>query len=67
MIIVVFAFQVSPQTLGEKGPWYDASPYLEIIFFVLMFLGMSARYVTKAIETRREKILELQKQGTPFV
>jgi hypothetical protein len=66
-IIALLVFPAKPVTLGEESHWYDTSPYLELIFCVLMLMGMSARYITKAIETRRERILELQKQGAIFV
>jgi prepilin signal peptidase PulO-like enzyme (type II secretory pathway) len=63
LVLVVFVYlQSSPATLGA-GKWYETSPYLELFFFLLMLTGMAARYVTKAIEIRRDKIAELQKQG----
>ena len=41
--------------------WYDKSPWVELLFFIFMILGMSARYFSKAIETRREKIDNFKK------
>jgi hypothetical protein len=68
-LVVLGAFvylQGGPATLGAEK-WYETSPYLELFFFLLMLTGMAARYVTKAIEIRRDKIAELQKQGVPVV
>lgn len=41
------------------GGWYEKSPFREAILFLVMLCGMSARYVTKAIEDRREKLKQL--------
>lgn len=63
LVLAVFVyFQSGPATLGAEK-WYETSPYLELFFFLLMLTGMAARYITKAIEIRRDKIAELQKQG----
>jgi len=62
--LAIFIFlQAGPPTLGGEQHWYETSPYLEMLFFALMLLGMSARYITKAIEVRREKIAALAKNG----
>jgi len=58
--------QAGPVTLGTEHRWYQTSPLVEGWFFLLMLAGMGARYVTKAIEVRREKIAELSKQDAPF-
>jgi len=62
---IVLYLQIGPATLGAEE-WYQTSPYLETGFFLLMLIGMAARYVTKAIEVRRERISELKKAGGPF-
>jgi hypothetical protein len=57
----------SPITLGAgSGAWYSATPIPEIYYFVVMMVGMAGRYVTRAIEERREKIVRLEKTGEPF-
>jgi len=65
LLLAFIYFQTAPATLGSNR-WYEASPYVELLFFVLMLTGMSARYVTKAIEVRRERIAELKKQGGKY-
>ena len=65
-LLAVVSFEVGPSTLGGGSTWYENSPYVEIVLFTLMVAGMVARYITKAIEARREKLLELQKQGGSF-
>jgi len=62
LLAVFIYFQSGPPTLGAEKR-YETSPYIEIFFFLLMLTGMAARYITKAIEIRRDKIAELQKQG----
>jgi hypothetical protein len=54
-----------PVTLGTAPSWYDKQPWKEVILFITMTLGMSARYMTKAIEARRERIEILRKEGRP--
>jgi hypothetical protein len=54
-------------TLGPSEHWYDGGAVCELMFFLLMLVGMAARYVTKAIEVRRAKISELEKAGKDFV
>lgn len=54
-----------PITLGEAN-WYDRSPWQELIVLVLMLAGMVARYLTQAIEARRQRIEELAKTGKRF-
>jgi 4-amino-4-deoxy-L-arabinose transferase-like glycosyltransferase len=46
--------------------WYNRSPIREIIFFIIMLLGMVARYVSRAIEKRREQVEGLRKAGVDF-
>jgi hypothetical protein len=48
--------------LGEES-WYDASPWREIIFLLLMLIGMASRYFTHAIEQRREEVKRLKAEG----
>ncbi|MBN2286673.1 MAG: hypothetical protein JXI43_09520 [Tissierellales bacterium] len=47
--------------LGNTS-WYNTPPYVQILFFILMLLGMGVRYMTKAIEERRVKISALRKK-----
>jgi cell division protein FtsW (lipid II flippase) len=63
---VCFYLQSGPATLGTER-WYETSPYLEILFFILMLMGMAARYFTKVIEVRREEISKLQKRSRSVV
>jgi hypothetical protein len=68
-ILVLFAFVYFDSVSAELGPplpWYDNTPVREIILFVVMLLGTVARYITKAIEERRTKILALRETGKPF-
>ena len=66
LLLTFVYFQEGPSTLGGPGKWYETSPYVEALFFVVMLAGMIARYITKAIEIRREKIAELQREGGNF-
>jgi hypothetical protein len=62
----IFVFlESAPKTLG-KEEWYTIGPYPDLSFFVLMLIGMAARYFTKAIEVRREKIAALERAGEAF-
>jgi hypothetical protein len=56
--IVVYGLTVieGPVHLGEQLPWYQASPYREIILFVFMIFGMMARVLSAAIEERRNRM-----------
>ncbi len=65
LIGITVYFNMEPVTLGDKS-WYDISPFKEIVLFIIMLLGMVARYFTKAIDERREKIAKLKKSGKPF-
>jgi uncharacterized membrane protein YozB (DUF420 family) len=47
-LALILYLQIGPATLGTEK-WYQASPYLETWFFLLMLAGMAARYITKAI------------------
>jgi hypothetical protein len=62
----LYVFSAGTNTLGPTGKWYDGSPEREIILFVMMLLGMAARYLTRAIEVRRDRIAVLQKANKPF-
>ncbi len=70
IVVCIFAIVVyigdGPETLGPRERWYTENPGREIVFFVLMLLGMTARYLTQAIESRRERIKKLQKKGDRF-
>lgn len=59
--LLVF-LEATPRTLGAEK-WYSSGPYPDLCFFVFMLIGMAARYFTKAIEVRREKIAALEKAG----
>jgi hypothetical protein len=58
--------QETPKTLGGSTPWYRRESVQDAGLFVLMLLGMAARYFTRAIEVRREKIAALAKAGDQF-
>jgi hypothetical protein len=49
-------------TLGG-APSGIPSPYREIVLFVIMLAGMSARFLTRAIENRRERITAARAAG----
>ena len=66
----VYVFGVivnATQMLGKEVPWYNTSPWCEIIFYVLMVMGMAARYITRAIQNRQAQIARLREQETPYV
>lgn len=66
-LVSFFYFLFSNRFLGPES-WYNTSPYIEIIYFALMILGMSARYITNAIEVRREKNKKLKnKKNNPKI
>ena len=48
--------------LGEELSWYNTSPYRQIIFFVVMLVGMVSRQISVAIETYVRK-RDKQKKG----
>jgi hypothetical protein len=66
LLFLYFQAGFSTLTLGGEEKWHNTSPYVEILFFLFMLAGMGARYITKAIEVRREKIAELKRQGGTF-
>ncbi|MDP5220826.1 hypothetical protein Q5Y75_26930 [Ruegeria sp. 2205SS24-7] len=45
------------------APWYEESPFREILLFVFMGLGMLARMISQAIEERRK--YRLKNPGKP--
>ena len=51
--------------LGDE-PWYQKSPFKELILFFLMLFGMVARYMTKTIDDRRNKLKELMEKSRNF-
>lgn len=55
--------QQAPGTLGGPTPWYEWDSVRDAEFFLLMLLGVACRYVTRAIEIRRDKIAALEKAG----
>jgi uncharacterized membrane protein YbhN (UPF0104 family) len=55
-----------PITLSKEEAWYARSPWLETSLFAFMLAGMASRYLTKAVEERRDKIIALKKQGSRF-
>ena len=60
-LIVYVNIISSPIYLGVV-PWYNSTPWIEVFFFFFMMIGMAASYFTKAIEVRRERIIELKKK-----
>jgi len=64
-IIFIIFLNTQPIMLG-KDSWYNNTPVKEIILFLIMLSGIIARYFTKLIEERREKISELIKTGASF-
>jgi hypothetical protein len=63
--LLVAAALVFPESLSlGKDDWYEASPYKELILFVLMLLGMTARALSLAIEERK-KTLSTAAGGAP--
>jgi hypothetical protein len=56
LLYVLLTLEV--HTLGNEPPWYQSSPMKEIIYFLVMVLGMFARLLSVAIEKRREKNAE---------
>lgn len=53
-----------PQVLSsDESTWLNATPYRELLLFVLMLIGMTARFVTAAIEERRAQIAALRASG----
>ena len=55
----------TPVLLSDSA-WYDRSPFKEMSLFLTMILGMACRYVTSAIEERRERIKKLREAGKLF-
>jgi len=64
-IFFIIFLNTQPVKLGENS-WYNKTPAKELILFLIMLLGIIARYFTKLIEERREKISELKKNGASF-
>ena len=62
LMALTMYFLMGPQTLSGEV-WYDKSPWLEILLLLIMVLGMFARTLSKAIDTRREKINKLASNG----
>ncbi|MDM0118073.1 hypothetical protein QTI66_39050 [Variovorax sp. J22R133] len=54
VIAAAYIYGVQMMTLG--GKWFDASPWRELILFLLMVLGMFARTLSLAIEARRARL-----------
>ena len=55
-LAVVVIYVIGDKTFLGDEPWYRRSPYEEALLFLLMVLGMVARYLTSAIEERRRKL-----------
>ncbi|HTQ78461.1 MAG TPA: hypothetical protein VMM92_00580 [Thermoanaerobaculia bacterium] len=52
------------QFLGnESEPWYNTSPWKELVLLFLTLLGMAARSLDEAIAERHRQIEQLQKDG----
>ncbi|MCI5148331.1 MAG: hypothetical protein D3916_02860 [Candidatus Electrothrix sp. MAN1_4] len=63
ILAILLSYIIPSKTFLGSESWYNISPYREIIYFIIMILGMSARYITNAIEVRREKIIKLKKSS----
>lgn len=59
LLALAFYFEFGETYLGNDS-WYNQTPWIHIIFFLLMSAGMAVRYITKAIEDRRETIKRLK-------
>jgi hypothetical protein len=63
VVLLIAWFGLTRSTeLGDPSPGL-ASPYREIVLFVIMLAGMAARFLTRAIETRRERIAAARTAG----
>jgi len=60
--LIIFVYSAD-YTLLERRIWYNCSPYVELTYFLMMILGMIARYITKAIDDRNERITKIEKIG----
>jgi hypothetical protein len=50
-------------TLGHEQAWYMHSPGRDVVLFVTTVTGMFCRFLSKAIEDRREKVAALREAG----
>jgi len=64
-VVIIASISMSALTLLGAESWYDRQPWEDVVLFVMMILGMAARYVTKEIEDRRRRIDELRRAGDP--
>jgi hypothetical protein len=51
--IAIVTAPTAPPTLGPEASWWNNSPYRELILFALMLVGMVARVLSVAIESRK--------------
>ena len=61
--IMIFVGQSVVTTLGPEAPWYARSPGRELVLFGAMLIGMTCRFLTKAIEERRAKLMDKHASG----
>jgi hypothetical protein len=54
LAVSVFIF-IEPATLGASQ-WFQQSPWWELLLFLVMLAGMMCRYITAAIEERRDRL-----------
>jgi len=64
--LTLFIFFNIENTFLSEEEWYNQNIVREVILFVVMLMGMSARYITKLIEQRQEKIQSLKKKKEVF-
>ncbi len=57
----VWVFHIPVRDLGT--PWYESTPYKHLIALTIMILGMLAKYLFDAIESRRRNANASQAAG----
>jgi len=65
-ILGIFIFLNTEGVFLGDVKWYDKNIVREFILFIMMLMGMSARYITILIEQRQEKIKSLRKKKKDF-
>ena len=66
MIFIIAAYILSDRVFLDHKPWYDMSPFRDIILFMIMLFGMVARTLSRAIEKRNKKVKLLEKENVDF-
>ena len=64
VLIGLSIYLITSKKFLDGGDWYEKRPFKEAILFFVMLCGMSARYITKAIEDRREKLKQLTRSDS---